>query len=521
MVNSGYALAREQLIQTLTCWNSTTTSDGAADGSSLVDSTLIGKNDFLTGKSIIIMSGSAMYETKGIGSFSATTGRMTISGYCSAQIVAGTLYKVLNTLPDSVHISSGLIAMEGYDYVSGEYRKVAVNASGHLLTDVEVDVSSGLNVIVESGLFVSISGQYVYADVEVEVSSGLHVIVESGVYLASGIYVSISGQHVYVESGVYLASGTCVAAASGLGVLISGQYVEIDSGLGVSISGQWVFADVEVDVSSGLHVIVESGVGVLISGQMVDVASGIEVIVESGLGVSIASGLGVSISGQHVVSAANISGQSVFIGRYMPVAPTVGSGVAYIARVDSKGILLAAISGSYVEIDSGLGVLISGQIVDVASGIEVIVESGLGVTIASGLGVSISGQHVYVESGVHVVSLSGTVHVTVDNEPIVKVSGQTIDTYTPTAVRTRDILTPTALSGGTLLLSGDVISVTVKSLSGDVYVGGVTSPDLPFSGHGLLLAAGEAWSLDIDNFNKIRVCAPVNSGDMVSYAGVN
>ena len=398
MVNSGYALAREQLIQTLTCWNSTTTSDGAADGSSLVDSTLIGKNDFLTGKSIIIMSGSAMYETKGIGSFSATTGRMTISGYCSAQIVAGTLYKVLNTLPDSVHISSGLIAMEGYDYVSGEYRKVAVNASGHLLTDVEVDVSSGLNVIVESGLFVSISGQYVYADVEVEVSSGLHVIVESGVYLASGIYVSISGQHVYVESGVYLASGTCVAAASGLGVLISGQYVEIDSGLGVSISG---------------------------------------------------------------------------------------------------------------------------QIVDVASGIEVIVESGLGVTIASGLGVSISGQHVYVESGVHVVSLSGTVHVTVDNEPIVKVSGQTIDTYTPTAVRTRDILTPTALSGGTLLLSGDVISVTVKSLSGDVYVGGVTSPDLPFSGHGLLLAAGEAWSLDIDNFNKIRVCAPVNSGDMVSYAGVN
>jgi len=185
MPNSGYALAREQLIKALTCWSGTTTSDGAADGSNLVDSTLIGKNDFLTGKSIIIMSGSAQYETKGIGSFSSTTGRITISGYCSAQIIAGTLYKVLNTLPDSVHISSGLIAIEGYDYVSGEYRKVAVNASGHLLTDVEVDVSSGLHVIVESGVGVLVSGQYVAVD-------------------------------------------------SGLGVSISGQYVEIDSGLGVS-----------------------------------------------------------------------------------------------------------------------------------------------------------------------------------------------------------------------------------------------------------------------------------------------
>jgi len=138
--------------------------------------------------------------------------------------------------------------------------------------------------------------------------------------------------------------------------------------------------------------------------------------------------------------------------------------------------------------------------------------------VASGLGVLISGQHVFVESGVHVVSESGTLHCVIDTG-VVQISGEVVGIETPTAVRTRDILVVSSNSGGTLLLSGDIKGATVKSLSGDIFIGGTTTPDMPYSGHGLLLAAGEAWSLDIDNFNKIRACAAVN-GDWLSYAGV-
>lgn len=259
--NQGHALAREELVRTLTAYTGTTTSDGATDYSSLIDSKLINVNDYLTGKSILILSGDALYETIGISSFSPTTGEITFGGALSCQIVAGVNFRVLNTLPESIHITSGLITMEGYDYVSGEYRRVAVNASGVLKVDVEVAISSGLNVTA---------------------------------------------------------------------ALISGGFV-----------------------TAGLT------------------------------------------------------------------------------------------SGGFV----------------------------------------------------------------------------TADMATPTSVLTRDILLVTDDSGGMALVSGLVKSMTLKSLSGDVFVGGTAAGDMPYSGHGFLLAAGEAWSLDIDNFSRVKVCANV-SGDWVSYGGV-
>ncbi|GAH68857.1 unnamed protein product, partial [marine sediment metagenome] len=115
MPGEGYALAREELVRTLTAYSGVTTADGSSDKNTLIDSALINKNDFLTGKSVLIMSGAAQYETAGITDFDSGTGEITFTPL-SAQIVAGISFRVLNVLPESIHI-------KGYDYESGEWRK--------------------------------------------------------------------------------------------------------------------------------------------------------------------------------------------------------------------------------------------------------------------------------------------------------------------------------------------------------------------------------------------------------------
>lgn len=70
------------------------------------------------------------------------------------------------------------------------------------------------------------------------------------------------------------------------------------------------------------------------------------------------------------------------------------------------------------------------------------------------------------------------------------------------------------------MLSGAVVSVTVKALTsnaGHIYLGGAT--EMPFSGQGFLMDAGDAISLDIENMGLVKVFATV-SGDKVSYVGI-
>ena len=105
--------------------------------------------------------------------------------------------------------------------------------------------------------------------------------------------------------------------------------------------------------------------------------------------------------------------------------------------------------------------------------------------------------------------LSGAVQILSGNITIIASTG----------VRTRALLNVTGASGGAALASGDIHSMTMKALSGTIYVGGAAAGDAPFSGQGFLLANGEAVSLDVDNFNRVLVCA-VTSGDLVSYVGV-
>lgn len=97
MTSKGHALAREELVRVLTAYSGITTADGAVGGTTLIDANLIGRNDFITEKTILIMSGDAKDEDKGAASFAPLTGRITLQdpGF-SAQIKAGTIFRVLN-----------------------------------------------------------------------------------------------------------------------------------------------------------------------------------------------------------------------------------------------------------------------------------------------------------------------------------------------------------------------------------------------------------------------------------------
>ncbi len=98
------ALARDEIIALLTSWSGLTTADGAAPGNNtLIDSNLIGKNDFITGKTILIGAGAAAAsEDQGASGFNPVNGTITVASGFSAQIKRGTFYRVLN-------VSSGAV----------------------------------------------------------------------------------------------------------------------------------------------------------------------------------------------------------------------------------------------------------------------------------------------------------------------------------------------------------------------------------------------------------------------------
>ncbi len=96
MNSKGHALSRDALIRTLTAYSGITTEDGTGT-TTLVDSNLIGRNDFISEKTILIMSGDAKDEDKGATDFDESDGKITLQGTgFSAQIKAGTIYRVLN-----------------------------------------------------------------------------------------------------------------------------------------------------------------------------------------------------------------------------------------------------------------------------------------------------------------------------------------------------------------------------------------------------------------------------------------
>lgn len=110
MVSEGHALARDELIRVLTAYKGTATADGAADGSTLIDSGLIGVNDYVTSKTILIMSGDAINETTMATVFNPATGQITVDPTFNAQIKRGTLFRIINlSVGTSLSIIIGII----------------------------------------------------------------------------------------------------------------------------------------------------------------------------------------------------------------------------------------------------------------------------------------------------------------------------------------------------------------------------------------------------------------------------
>jgi len=390
---------------------------------------------------------------------------------------------------------------------SGDY--VSISGTVSVQSGAYVNVGSGVGVVT------SISGQAVFVSGVVDLKSGAYVNVGSGV----GVTTSISGQAVFISGTVALTSGGYVNVGSGVGVVInsqSGLLVQINasspayiqpssgffvamSGVGVitstSISGQAVFISGTVSLTSGGYVNIGSGVGVqinpaYISGVYVNNTASSPMYVASG--VYVLGNLTASISGQAVFVSGTVSLTS---GNWV----NIGSGVGVIA----------SISGAIVTV-SGQFVAVSG-IVDLKSGAFVNIGSGVGVVT------SISGQAVFVSGTVALVS-GGYVNVGSGVGVVTSVSGNSVIVGPPTVIRARQVMFVNNNSGGQTLSSGGIVSLSLRSLDGDIYVGGSTGIEFPYSGYGMYMSQGDTIGLDANNFNLVSVFAAI-SGNRVSYIG--
>ncbi len=113
MVDRAVALSREEIIKALTTFQGITTADGATPGNNtLICSALIGRNDFITGKTILIGSGNAADEDKASSGFNPLNGTITVAAGFSSQIKNGTVFRVLNVSSASTVIGllNGLVA---------------------------------------------------------------------------------------------------------------------------------------------------------------------------------------------------------------------------------------------------------------------------------------------------------------------------------------------------------------------------------------------------------------------------
>lgn len=92
------ALSRDQILRSLASFVGATTSNGNIGGTTLICSSLIGSNDFITDKAIIIESGNSIYEDSSASVFDPVTGQITVNVAFSGQILVGTTFFVLNSL---------------------------------------------------------------------------------------------------------------------------------------------------------------------------------------------------------------------------------------------------------------------------------------------------------------------------------------------------------------------------------------------------------------------------------------
>jgi len=107
-----HALDRDAILRALSSFYGITTADGNVAGTTLICSTLIGSNDFITDKIILLQSGDSIYENKGATAFNPLTGQITVDPAFSSQVLAGTGFYVLNQQSTAAAIASILAAID-------------------------------------------------------------------------------------------------------------------------------------------------------------------------------------------------------------------------------------------------------------------------------------------------------------------------------------------------------------------------------------------------------------------------
>ena len=144
-----YALAREEIIAALTAYTGVTTADGATPVfNTLIDDNLIGKNDFISGKTVLIGSGDALYEDKGAASFDDTDGTITVESPFSARIKKGTLFRILNAAAGQIsELLDSLVSYRGTTTADGAIGGGTLVCSD-LTTKPDFD---GNQVVIKSG----------------------------------------------------------------------------------------------------------------------------------------------------------------------------------------------------------------------------------------------------------------------------------------------------------------------------------------------------------------------------------
>jgi len=430
-----------------------------------------------------------------------------MSGVVGVSVLSG-----VGILSGEVHVMSGeLIAktsgevahIAGYYSESGDWRDVHVDASGELMIEANVTVAgaqvSGAVIVsglvgVNSGRVDVLSGEVHILSGEVTVAGGVQV---SGTVAVSGEVTAIvqSGAQVITQPGIQVSGAVIVSGSmsvSGNVITMSGNMIETHI-----MSG-------EVTIQSGAQVITQPGIqvsGAVIISGLVGVNSG-EVHILSGE-VTIQSGAQVIIQ-----PGIQVSGAVIVSGDF-----SIASGAQVITQPGIQVSGTVAVSGEVTIAD---GVQVSGTVA-VSGEVTAIVQSGAQVITQPGIQVSgaviISGL-VGVNSG-RVDVLSGEVHI---------LSG-TVDIEVPTSLLTNAVDNPQLISdnsGGDIITSGSIISVVVKAVgenATDMYVGGHTATHMPYSGHGMVLAAGEAMNLDIAELGYVKACA-TTSGDKLSYIAV-
>lgn len=130
VTSTAHSLARDELVRVLTVFSGVTTSDGAEDGTTLIDSSLIGRNDFISEKTILIVSGDAKDEDKGAASFDKDIGEITLQGTgFSDKIVAGTIYRILNISSTEIDVARIEAKVDTIDTVVDDIQTILNHAS--------------------------------------------------------------------------------------------------------------------------------------------------------------------------------------------------------------------------------------------------------------------------------------------------------------------------------------------------------------------------------------------------------